>query len=255
MAKTAVAAPSAPDDERPMHPEEIIALKGIEDWQDNFYNAAMDFIGMERISSQQKEFLDALSAMIHAKRKLQSSKTHPEIILTEEESVWAGKFGISVRSGKGCGKDAVIAISMLIYLSLFENARIPCIGPTGDHLRTVLWAEVSKWHKMKDDKGQYRFKAPFREMIEVTSKNIRYVGVDKPGDDWGAFRRMVPKNATDEERKGILSGLHGENMLLIFDEAASIEDDVFLPLEDTMTDYNNIAILIWNPTRVFTSTP
>ena len=58
------------------------------------------------------------------------------------------KQRLSVRSGHGVGKSSFLSIAILWFTSCYFPCKIPCTAPTAHQLSDVLWAELSKWHRV-----------------------------------------------------------------------------------------------------------
>ena len=137
---------------------------------------------------------------------------------------------ISVCSGKGTGKSFLVSGIMLWFMFSFPLCRVMATAPTGDQLFSVLWSELSS--------GIQRMKEFFREQFIWQNKFIRMVS--NP-ENW--FARA--KTSAPGEH-GALAGLHAEHMLAVVDEAASVEEGVIDEARFTLTNENNLIILISN---------
>lgn len=137
---------------------------------------------------------------------------------------------ISVCSGKGTGKTFLVSGIMLWFMFAFPLCRVMATAPTGDQLFSVLWSELSS--------GIQRMKAFYRDQYIWQNKFIRMVA--RP-NDW--FARAKTSGPGEH---GALAGLHAEHMLAVVDEAASVEEGVIDEARYTMTNENNLIILISN---------
>ncbi len=137
---------------------------------------------------------------------------------------------ISVCSGKGTGKTFLVSGIMLWFLFAFPLGRVMATAPTGDQLFSVLWSELSS--------GIQRMKAFYRDQYIWQNKFIRMVA--NP-NNW--FARAKTSGPGEH---GALAGLHAEHMLAVVDEAASVEEGVIDEARYTMTNENNLIILISN---------
>jgi hypothetical protein len=109
---------------------------------------------------------------------------------------------------------------------------------TENQLKTKTWAELAKWHGLM---------MPFlRELTEVTATAI--MGRGRP-QTWRID--AVPWSLNNTEA---FAGLHnaGKRILVIFDEASAIDDQIWEVTEGAMTDRG--TEIIWcvygNPTRI-----
>lgn len=140
---------------------------------------------------------------------------------------------VSVASGHGIGKTTVEAWTLLWFLSLHDNCRIPCTAPTQAQLKDVLWAEVSKWHR--------KMHPFFREQIRITETHIMNVSSPKT-------RFAVGKTARPEKPEA-LQGFHEGNLLFLIDEASGIDDSIFEVGEGSMSTSGARVLMCSNWTR------
>lgn len=143
-----------------------------------------------------------------------------------------------VSSGHGVGKSAEVAWLILWAISTCEDTRGVVTANTDLQLRTKTWAELSKWFQM--------FIA--KQLFTLTATSI-YVAGDKDREkSWRIDQ--VPWSA---EKTEAFAGLHnqGKRLLVIFDEASQIHDNVWTVTEGALTDAK--TEIIWcrygNPTR------
>ena len=137
---------------------------------------------------------------------------------------------ISVCSGKGTGKTFLVSGIMLWFMFAFPLCRVMATAPTGDQLFSVLWSELSS--------GIQRMKDFYRKQYIWQNKFIRMVA--KPASWFARAKTSAPGE------HGALAGLHSEHMLAVVDEAASVEEEVIDEARYTMTNDNNLIILISN---------
>lgn len=164
----------------------------------------------------------------------------PRVVLN-----YSKHLGITVRSGRGCGKSASSSWLLFWFLCCFENSKIACLGPNERSIKTILWSELFLWYNRKDKAGEYCFKEPFRSSIEMMATEVRA----NKQPNWSATQRVSPRNSDEGQLKGTLGGLHAENLLILVDEGSSISDPVFQPLESTLTGRNNMVITLSNLTK------
>ena len=184
--------------------------------------------------------------------KLITWKKSP-LLFTHECFDWRGKKGvttqqvealqavtkekrISIRSGHGCGKDAIAALIALWFISTRPDAKVVVTAPTNRQLNDIFWSELSKWFqrsKLQD---------------EFTQQKDKFFHNSNPKGWW--IRIVSPQvSATKDSQAETLAGFHGDHLLIIADEASGIPDPFFIPLEGAMTQEDNKAILIGNMTR------
>lgn len=137
---------------------------------------------------------------------------------------------ISVCSGKGTGKTFLVGGIMLWFMFAFPLCRVMATAPTGDQLFSVLWSELSS--------GIQRMKAFYRDQYIWQNKFIRMVA--NPANWFARAKTSGPGE------HGALAGLHSPHMLAVVDEAASVDEGVIDEARYTMTNENNLIILISN---------
>lgn len=143
-----------------------------------------------------------------------------------------------ISSGHGIGKSAQVSWLILWAISTHEDTRGVVTANTDTQLRTKTWAELSKWFSLFIGKSLFTFTAT---AIYIAKDIVR----EK------AWRiDAVPWSANNTEA---FAGLHneGKRILVIFDEAAAIEDPIWEVTRGALTDAN--TQIIWarfgNPTR------
>lgn len=200
-----------------------------------------DVIQPAKISEQQREVLkgyDSLvQARLHRRDVLNKSTTVP---LTQEEIALCQKFGISIQSGKGTGKNAVVAWMILHFMDNMPqpNIKLMFTAPTEEQLRNNLWAEIYKWIQ----------KSPY--LTDIFSHTAEKVYMKRwDGKAVFATWKTSSKSADPDDQGATLAGKHEDYMILGADEASGLGDPVFRPLESTMTGICNFAIITFNPTK------
>lgn len=151
------------------------------------------------------------------------------------ENYTNGVFGkVSIRSGHGVGKSAVMSWAGLWFICTHYPCKIPCTAPSGHQLDDVLWPEVDKWRREMPETLQYEFeqKSDLLSLREAPKQ---------------AF--MVARTARKEQPEA-LQGFHSDNLLFIIDEASGIEDIIFQVAEGALSSDNARIIMAGNPTRV-----
>ena len=224
-------------------------------WKADPYLFVKECLGVEIVSDDQRDALDLVGNIMQAKFMLHQTKhgTKEEKAAAkaflDEYELWplAMKTGISIRSGKGAGKDAWVSWVILYLLVYFPGVKVPCIAPTERSLETVLWSEIRKWYARADKKGRPMFK--MQSFIEIEGKKVKRKFFNEEADERLAWQLVAAKQGTSAKQEAALSGIHGDVMVAIYDEAPGIDDMNFLPIENTMTSMCNFGILIGNPNR------
>lgn len=144
---------------------------------------------------------------------------------------------IAVASGNGVGKSALIAQVTHWALSTCDDAKVVVTANTEPQLRTKTWPEMNKW---------FRY-AINREWFEVQETCI-FVKVAGHERTWRADRITWSEHNTEA-----FAGLHnkGKRIVLLFDEASAIHDEVWKVAEGALTDEGTeiIWLVFGNPTQ------
>ena len=97
---------------------------------------------------------------------------------------------ISIKSGHGTGKTALLSWVILWWLSCRLPCKIAVTANTSNQLSDILWSEISKWHR--------NLPQGFKDLFEFKSDKINLVGVK-------GTSIIVNKKATDT-----INGGHAE---------------------------------------------
>lgn len=141
----------------------------------------------------------------------------------------------AIKSGKGVGKTALVAWVILCYLGTRKDTKLLVTAPTASQLKDVLWAECNKWIRKMND-----IYLPLFEYV-WTSERITLKGRE---DEGFATARTARK-----EQPEAFQGFHEDNMVLIGDEAAGIDNAIYEAGEGTMSTEGAKTILVGNPNR------
>ena len=191
-------------------------------------------------TNQQRKAWDKLGELVRAKMKLRDG-----VDLSLEEKKLVGKFGISIMSGNGLGKDAWTAITLLWFEHCFPSAYGLATANSAKQLKNVLWREISKW--MRQAKKLDSGKTVLEEVFEWQAEKIFWK--EYKGREWFIEAVTINTKASETEQAEAIAGRHERHMMLVVDEASGIAESVFNKLEATMTQPVNLMILIFNPTR------
>ncbi len=142
-----------------------------------------------------------------------------------------------VSAGHGVGKSALVSWLMLWAISTHADTRGVVTANTEGQLRTKTWAELGKWHQLFIARELFRFTAT--ALYSADKANEKTWRID-----------AVPWSAAKTES---FAGLHnkGKRILVVFDEAAAIDDPIWDVTEGALTDSK--TQIVWcrygNPTR------
>jgi len=140
-----------------------------------------------------------------------------------------GKFGVTVRSGQGCGKSTAAAFSILWFLVCFRNSLVQATAPKEKQLHSVLWGELDKLIRGS------------RFLTSVLEWQATRIGVRNEASQWQAIARTARHVES-------IQGEHRDHMLLVIDEASGVEDRMLEALLGGLTEDHNLALMISNPT-------
>ncbi len=169
-------------------------------------------------------------------------KRFQRLPMTAEEDRYAKKFGISIKAGQGLGKGATISLAAYHYQFVLQAYRTKavCTAPAGPQLHSSLWPEFGAWMN----------RSPL--IAEIFEKNSQRIFL-KEDQDRGNVSRIEPRtvqpNASPDDQKVVLAGVHALGVLYLIDEASGVPEAVFEPIEGGLTDPLSMVILIYNPTR------
>lgn len=137
---------------------------------------------------------------------------------------------VSVKSGHGIGKTAMLSFVCIWFLMTRPHCKIPMTAPTQHQLHDILMPEISKWI-YKANLGQY---------IECTKTKNYIKGYE---DTWFSVARScrVPEN---------LQGFHAEELLFIIDEASGVPNEIMEVIEGALTTPKAKLIMTGNPTKI-----
>ena len=222
-------------------------VASIDRWRNHPGEWVRDKFPTVNLSTQQHWYFKELGALIRCKIK---AFTNPDK-LTSAEKTYAAKIGISIDAGQGVGKDFIAAMTILYFLDVFPYPKITATGVTGKHLRNVLWAECSKIMRLAVSTNPSDHTAPtvLESAITWQTEKIFHKGAKNPGAEWFAEAVTINPNSTEEDQAKTLYGRHADYQLIVIDEAYSVPEPVFGPLEGTLTGKCCIALMIANPTK------
>jgi hypothetical protein len=138
---------------------------------------------------------------------------------------------LATASGHGIGKSALVAWIILWAMSTRPHLAGVVTANTGTQLDTKTWRELSVWHKRCITGHWFKWTA------------TKFAHVEHP-ETW--FVAAVPWS---ENRSEAFAGLHGDYVLIIFDEASAIADVIWEVAEGAQTSGEVIWAAFGNPTR------
>jgi hypothetical protein len=144
---------------------------------------------------------------------------------------------VAVASGHGVGKSALVAWLILWAMATCPDTRAAITANTEPQLRTKTWPELMKWHRL----------STVGRWFTCTATSL-YRADDAKGRTWRADALTWTEHNTEA-----FAGLHnvGSRILLVFDEASAIADQVWEVAEGALTDKDTeiVWVAFGNPTR------
>ena len=139
---------------------------------------------------------------------------------------------LAVKSGHGTGKSTCCAWLMLWHMLCFYPQKTVCTAPTASQLFDALFAEL---------KSQLlRLPPALKNLFEVFSERIVL-----KSDPSGSF---ISCRTARKEQPEALQGIHSDKVLLIVDEASSVDNTIFEAAGGSLSG-NCSLIMVGNPTR------
>lgn len=142
----------------------------------------------------------------------------------------AGYKDISIKSGHGTGKTALLSWIILWVGLTKEDAKIPSTAPTNAQLVRLLLPEVRKWsNNLPED---------LQNEVNIMQDEIRFSNEN--------FCVARTARAGNEEA---LQGFHASYLCWVIDEASGITDKIFEVIDGSLTGGEHLRIMTSNPTR------
>lgn len=138
----------------------------------------------------------------------------------------------TVRAMHGPGKTFWGGSLIYWFGATFPKARIPCIAPKADQLKTRLWLELHKIRASSTPDFQ-------RITKDIGAMHLRFFGQN----DWTAFGQTAKHSEN-------LSGLHNDWQLIFVDEASGVPEALWPTIFGALsTGSIQILVMISNPTK------
>ncbi len=206
----------------------------IERWRFNPGAFAAEAVGL-KASNQQREGFDALRRIFTAKWKRARGEK-----LTEREEADASKIGITIRSGRGTGKDAWLAVVSWWMLQCFKNPKLAITATSQKQITDVFWSEMAMWGRSAP--------WPLMDLFSFQSERVYFKGPGGKENHFSVGPRCERKERRCGSQRGskraarsrdVADGGRGERRSSAMAEA----------LEATLTGSCNMLILIGNMLR------
>lgn len=131
-------------------------------------------------------------------------------------------FRKAVASGRGIGKSALVVWLVIWFLSTRIGASVIVSANTETQLRSITWAELSKWAAMAINSHWWEVVGitmnPAKWLTELVERDLH-----KGTKYWGAEGKLW-----SEDKPDAYAGAHNhDGMMVIFDEASGIPDAIW----------------------------
>jgi hypothetical protein len=142
-----------------------------------------------------------------------------------------GTIREAIASGHGIGKSAEVAWIILWAMSTRPHLNGVITANTTNQLNTKTWRELALWHKRAINSHWFKWTA------------TKFFHKDHP-ETW--FCAATPNTEHNSEA---FAGLHGQHVLIIYDEGSGIPDKIYEVSEGAMTDPRAMWFVYGNPTK------
>lgn len=204
------------------------------EWAERYeYNARLfvrEVLGVEPDEWQDRVLLDYDRKSVVLALSARGVKVNEAVEgLTPEDE----KRGISIRSGHGVGKTALLAWLIVHHLLFRFPQKTAVTAATKDQLFDALVPEVKGWID--------NLPPTVRNLLIVKTESIELK--QSPDKSFVTFKVSRPENPE------ALAGVHAKHVLLIGDEASGIHERIFEAASGSMSDEQAMTILAGNPVR------
>lgn len=138
---------------------------------------------------------------------------------------------LAIASGHGIGKTAFVTWIILWFISTREFPQIVVTSNTANQLSAKTWRELAKWHRLAINKHWFEWTA------------TKFYHKQYP-DTW--FASAIPWSINNSEA---FAGTHEKHVLVIYDEASGIHDQIWEVTEGAMTTPGAMWLAFGNPTK------
>ena len=177
------------------------------------------------------------------KRVLNDLKDH---IKANQGRVYFETFRLSVASGRGSGKSALLSWILLWFVTTRIGSSSVVSANSETQLRSVTFAEITKWSSMMVHTHWFELASlritPALWLSTLVERELK-IGARA----WGIEGRLW-----SEENPSGYAGLHNHSgVLVVFDEASNIADSIFDVAQGFFTENtpNRFWIMCSNPRR------
>lgn len=137
----------------------------------------------------------------------------------------------SIKSGTGVGKSAGVACLMLWHLATFDDSKVGLTAPTSPQIKAVMLPELRKW------------------VNKIPPKLKEWFPYDAQTDRVILHDNFIVARTAREDAPESMQGLHAKNIMMVFDEASGVPEQIYLASQGIASSENAVTIYIGNPTR------
>lgn len=202
---------------------------------------ALEAIGKITRAKIKKFEIDTAGAAVRAGKATPEERMTALVKLTPEEKRLAKLRGITIKAGKGVGKDGIAAWLISWFTTTMPRPKNLVTAPTFSQLIDVLWSEVAKWYHGTDEKGGYV--VPAHDAFTLGADKF-FLKALEGKEHFTVARTARTGNAS---QAGAIRGYHEDYTLNVIDEASDTPDPVADSIIGSMTGPVNISVVICNP--------
>lgn len=140
-------------------------------------------------------------------------------------------FRHATASGHGIGKSAFVSMIIVYFMVCWPGVAGRATANTAQQLKSTTWREVAKWWEL----------CIFKHWFEKTA--TQFYSKDNP-ETW-----RIDAVAWSAENTIAFQGVHGDPVVIIFDEASGIDDQVWEVVEGALNEKNAFWLVFGNPNR------
>ena len=140
-------------------------------------------------------------------------------------------FKHATASGHGVGKSAFVSMIQIWFIATRPGAAGRVTANTDRQLKTTTWRELSKWWEMCLHKSWF----------EKTA--TQFFAVSNP-DTW-----RIDAVSWSKDNTIAFQGVHGRDVIIVFDEASGIIDPLWAVVEGALTESGAFFLVFGNPNR------
>lgn len=193
----------------------------------------LSFYTIDMFKNQSKALFKRYKGTRYTWQQTVSLEAYNRALKTFDQDAFdKAKRWITIRSGHGIGKTALLSTIALHFLGCFFGSQIGATANTEQQLKDIFLKELYFWSKRLPEMISGNF--------EILDDMVRIKGTK----DW--FLRARVSRADKPEA---LAGLHGKYVLILVDEASGVDDMVYEVMKGALTGANYIVIYTSNPTR------